>query len=300
MRILINGLPHFAKKLADDLNEFDAKNTYIFIDTYNSAKEKLKFLLLLPFSKKVISFNGVTDASGSLDWVLKFRKKLIMQWMGTDVLLAVERSKSSSIIKKYTDYAIHFADFDLLINELKSVNINASYLDFKYTFPKARLEKYERINVLTYVLQDKQAFYGMEKVCLLAKRFPELTFNVLGVTKSDYETTANINLLGWRDTSEVDQLTQESAIFLRFTEHDGCSLSVIQALGYGAEVLWTFPFPFVHEAKTKEEIFSQFEIILNKINTRNLIPNQEASDYIKAKYNRPGIIKNYLKTIHSL
>ena len=75
MLVLVNGLPLFSKRLVKDLNSLDKNNTYVFADTYYSLWDKIKFFTLLPFSKIVISFNGVSDNSGSLNWVLKFKKK---------------------------------------------------------------------------------------------------------------------------------------------------------------------------------------------------------------------------------
>ncbi|MDP4798113.1 MAG: hypothetical protein NWR50_04550, partial [Crocinitomicaceae bacterium] len=97
MRVLINGLPYFSERFAKDLKEFDKKSSFIFLDTYNSKLAQLKFLFLLPFADCVISFNGVTDNSGSLNYVVKWKKKLILQWMGTDALLAMERFKNKTI-----------------------------------------------------------------------------------------------------------------------------------------------------------------------------------------------------------
>lgn len=76
MRVLINGLPLFAKRLADELQKYDHKSSYIFLDTYNSKWAQLLFFIYLPFSDCVISMNGVTDNSGSLNLVLKWKKKI--------------------------------------------------------------------------------------------------------------------------------------------------------------------------------------------------------------------------------
>ena len=75
MRVLINGLPLFAERLARQLKKYDSNSSFIFLDTYNSKWAQLKFFLLVPFSDCVISMNGVSDNSGSLNLVLKWKKK---------------------------------------------------------------------------------------------------------------------------------------------------------------------------------------------------------------------------------
>ena len=95
--IIIVGLPLFAKKMAKDLGETDRSKIFLACDTYYSLKDKILFFFILPFSSMVISFNGVSDKSGTLEWVLRWKKKLIFQWMGTDALLAMERFKNGYI-----------------------------------------------------------------------------------------------------------------------------------------------------------------------------------------------------------
>jgi len=142
MLVLINGLPLFSKRLADDLNSFDASIRFVFCDTYNSKVQQLKFLALLPFADLVISMNGVTDNSGSLNAVLKLNKKLVMQWQGTDSLLAMERFKNGTIKRDYIDHAIHFVDSSWLFDELTSINLQPQHLPFKFAEEKVAIEKY--------------------------------------------------------------------------------------------------------------------------------------------------------------
>ncbi|HOV11236.1 MAG TPA: hypothetical protein PLL90_05695, partial [Bacteroidales bacterium] len=105
MNIILTGLPLFARRLCEELSSFDQNNKYYFYNTYYSRKDRVRFLLRLPFADRVISLNGVSDRSGSMDWVLRFRKKLVMLWQGTDVMLAKERFETNTILLKYIRYA---------------------------------------------------------------------------------------------------------------------------------------------------------------------------------------------------
>ena len=124
MIVLIVGLPVFSHKLSKDLNSFDKSNRYIALNTYYSWKDKFLFLLILPFSKIIISFNGVTDNSSVLNWSMRFNKKMIMQWQGTDALLAMTRFKEKNILRKYIDYATHFVDSPWQEKEVRSLILN--------------------------------------------------------------------------------------------------------------------------------------------------------------------------------
>ena len=171
MQILINGLPLFGKRLARDLQEAEPDSGFRFYDTYYSKWDQLRFFAALPFADAVISMNGVTDPSGSLDAVLLFRKKLIMQWQGTDALLAVQRNTDATISRKYIQQATHWVDAPWIFQEVESIGLRPEYSGFKYATSVIPREKYETFSVVSYVPQKRQTFYGLETIKVLAMHF---------------------------------------------------------------------------------------------------------------------------------
>jgi glycosyltransferase involved in cell wall biosynthesis len=246
MRVLISGLPLFSKRMADELQKYDPASSYHFFDTYNSKWAQLLFYLYLPFSDIVISMNGVTDNSGSLNLVLKRRKKLILQWQGTDVLIAMERFQKGTIERKYIDYASNFVDSEWLFDEVKSLKVHVEYLYFKSATVQACTEKYERISVVSYVAESRQEFYGMQKIAEIAKVYPEIDFHLYGLKTAEFPTTSNVHFHGWVTPEVFAERLKSTPIFLRLTDHDGFSVSVIEALAYGCEVIMTLPFELTH------------------------------------------------------
>ena len=86
MKVVFTGLPYFTSKFVKDLKSFDKKNTYVFCDTYTSKLDKIKFGIHAINADLVISINGVTSESGALNLALKYKKNILLQWQGTDVL----------------------------------------------------------------------------------------------------------------------------------------------------------------------------------------------------------------------
>jgi hypothetical protein len=301
MRVLISGLPLFSKRLAKDLSIIEPTSRFRFMDTYNSKWAKIKFLLLLPFCDVVISFNGVSDQSGSLDWVLFFRKKLVMQWMGTDLLLAEERMKNCTINRKYIDYATHFHDSVWFGEELKALNISSTRLDFKYgeisTVPVA---KYEAITVLAYIAQTRQAFYGFDETLAAAWAYPEISFNIIGMNHTEDEVPNNMKLLGWQTAEEVNTLMKACGIYIRLTKHDGFSVTLIEALATGAEVIWSYKADNCHYAQTKEELIEKIRLCSKLIEERNYMPNLANIEMIKTDFSKAKITTNYCKKLHDV
>jgi glycosyltransferase involved in cell wall biosynthesis len=300
MQVLINGLPLFSKRLAEELQKFDPESKYIFLDTYNSKWDQLKFFLQIPFSDLVISMNGVTDNSGSLNLVLKWKKKLILQWMGTDALLAMDRYKNKTIERKYIDYSYNFVDSEWLMEEVKSVNLEPEYLHFKSVVVKPNSTIYKRISVMSYVAENRQAFYGMERISKLAKAFPEIDFQLFGLSKSDFPITSNVHLNGWVSADEFENRLRETPIFLRLTEHDGFSVSVIEALGAGCEVIMSLPFDLTYLARNINEAIEGMKKLIEKIEQRGMKPNEEMMETVKMRYNPEILASNYIRKIKEI
>lgn len=300
MRVLINGLPLFGERLAKDLQKFDKHSSYIFFDTYYSKWAKIKFFFHLPFADLVISMNGVTDESGSLNLVMKFRKKLILQWMGTDVLLAIDRFKNKTINTKYVDYSKNFVDADWLRDELLSVKIKSEKLHFKYVEVNSPIQKYNSISIMSYVPQNRQDFYGMDKIIELALIFPNIEFLLFGLDKTDKIIPENIKLFGWVTPNVFNEYLRKTPIFLRLTEHDGFSLAVLEALSFGAEAITSFESDFVHNANTIDEIKDAINTAINAIEKRNFEPNLSVIEILNKEFKKDKIILNYIQKLKEI
>lgn len=300
MLVLINGLPLFSKRLADDLNAFYTSNRFIFCDTYNSKFQQLKFLALLPFADVVISMNGVTDYSGSLNAVLRMKKKLIMQWQGTDSLMALERFKNGTIKRDYIDHASHFVDSPWLFDEVSSIQLKPQHVPFKFAEEKIPIEKFSCISAMTYIADKRQAFYGIHQFKAVAEANPEVEFKLFGVINPEVKLPANVKSFGWVASDVFQKHLRETPIFFRLAEHEGFPVSVIEAMSFGCEVIMTSPYTYSHQAKTNEEVISAFEKVKQLVSSRNLIPNNDLINMVKRDYKRETILSNYIGKIISV
>ena len=300
MRVLINGLPYFSERFAKDLKDFDKESSFIFLDTYNSKLAQLKFLFLLPFADCVISFNGVTDNSGSLNYVVKWKKKLILQWMGTDALLAMQRFKNKTIKRDYIDHAANFVDSIWLKEEVESVQLSTEFVYFKSVEVFPSIEKYDKIAVATYIAQNRQEFYGLNRVIALAKQFPEIEFNIFGMDVSEIELPSNARLHGWVQGAVFKKAIKETPIFLRLTDHDGFSVAVIEALSYGAEVLMSLPYDLTALATNEDQTYLALKNAIQKVESRGMTPNHEQIELIKIRYNRERLVTSYLQKLREI
>lgn len=300
MRVLINGLPYFGKRIAKELNEFDSENQYIFLDTYYSSWDKIRFRLLLPFSGAVFSFNGVSDRSGSLELALNKGKKLLMQWHGTDVSLALERYTDGSIYKKYIDNASHLFSAPWFQEELKEIVPKGVYAPFSYVNAVGNEGQYESISVLSYLAKGRESYYGWNELCAVAHKNPNISFNIVGTDGMGLSAPENIKFLGWISDDEMVKLYRIHPIFVRLCEHDGKAFSVSQAMAAGAEVIWNYKLDNVRTI-TRNEI-ELADAILNaaeSVKTRGMKPNVQAIQYALENLTEEIVMKEYAKIIQS-
>jgi glycosyltransferase involved in cell wall biosynthesis len=301
MFVLVNGLPLFGKNLVKDLNEFDSNNRYIFLNTYYSKIDKILFFILLPFSSLVISFNGVSDFSGALNWAMKWKKKILMQWQGSDVMLAKERFYNGTILMDYINSSTHVTDFEYLKNELEEIGINSKILSFKHLSTNTLNTNYDKISVLSYVGNNNEDLYGFDLIIEAAKVLVDIEFHVIGTNATNYDNLPeNLIVHGWKEKTEVIDLMKKNPIFLRMTKHDGNALSVYEALSLGCEVIWTYPSEFTNRAKNTAELINQILELKNKIEDRKMSPNFLQSAQVLKSFDKKVVISNYVKFINTL
>lgn len=299
MLILVNGLPLFSKNLVRDLNAVDSKNTYIFVDTYYSYWGKIKFAILLPFCKGFISFNGVSTKSGSLDKVLQKNIPLIMYWHGTDVLKALEYKEKGQLYSHYIQKAVHFTDAPWLLEKIKPIVPNIELLPFKTLNVNTPNHDFEKLQVLTYVPQGKETFYGLPWLLEWAKENPSVPVIVIGTDGKDWSTTENVEYTGWISTEKAEELYRNSPIFVRLTQHDGNAFSVTQALAQGATVLWTLP----HEKAVHVTSGDSFKKEMNTLLENQgdlLVRNKETMAYVRHEYDPKRVIPNFVQKIEEV
>jgi len=300
MKILFTGLPYFGKKLVAELKEFDKENSYYFFDTYYSKIDKVKFLFHLITAHKVVSVNGVSSKSGSLDWVVQLRKKIILQWQGSDVLTAKNNSKGRGLNRKYIDYGISFTDAPWLKDELSALNISADILHFKHVQHSNNLSPFTTNDAVSYLAEGKEKFYGIDHLIKLASDFPSIKFHIIGSKGEGFIVPENLIFYGWISKERVNQLLNEHPIFIRLTEHDGYSLSVMEAIANGNYVLWNQLHECVQYVADMKELVSGFAKLIELVNSSGNARNLRNIEWAKTNLNKEKILTEYITKITTI
>ncbi len=300
MKILVNGLPYFSKKFVDDLNAFDSENHYLYLNTYYSLWARIKFFILLPFYDKVISMNGVSSPSGSMDLVLKHKKPLMMIWQGTDVVNALKRQQKKTIERKYITHAKHFA-ISWLAEELKSINVEAEEFSFLWLDSiEEDLKIPKTFAVLTYLGKNREYFYGWEYILAAAKEFKDIIFHVVGTEGEGLESEKNIVFHGWVKKSKMHELFAETSVYVRMTEHDGNAHLIAEALSLGLDVVWTYPHPQGFYAKDKESLKNHLQDLKKRFYEHKGTRNKDNIAWVKDNLKKEVVLSEVLMKIKAI
>lgn len=222
---------------------------------------------------------------------LKLRKRVVVHWIGTDVLRIREDyyKNPRKINAECEDYAVA----PWLKDELNEIGIHSEEipivpLDIDYECDE--MPKNHRI--LTYIPKHRAEFYNYELMKQLAAELPEVKFYVVGNDGADDKSKLqNIEYMGWLDREHMQALIRKSTVLFRYPQHDGLSRMVIEALAAGRRVVYKYHYPYViMPASDKyEDILAALESILEEEPS----VDYEASAYIKSEFSREKMLERY-------
>lgn len=261
------------------------------INRLNWIVRKINYIILLFKSDIVYCVGGIIKHNWVTMLAKLFRKKLIIHWIGTDVLLASQIIQKGKRIPKCN---IQIAGSDMLVKELKQIGIEACQIPivpFKNEFVLQEMPK--KHSVLVYLPEGREEFYGSKILLYLAEKEPNIFFHIVANKGVEYMKRENIIFHGFLGVEEMKKLYEEISILFRYPKHDGLSMMVIEALGYGKHVLYKYKHPFVSTPKSehKEEIYITLKGILDS----SVNINKEGHDFVKNFYSSNNIMKLYEK-----
>ena len=186
----------------------------------------------------------------------------INHWIGTEVLDLVSGEGNFAGRQFIEDIDVHLACAPWIAEELKQIEITARVVPIVSFDRKMELDTPPpRHAVLSYLLQGRSKFYGIEAIAAAAKALPQIPFYIVGNDGRGEVVQDNIIYLGWLNSSEMEDCYRKCSILLRYPLHDGLSMMVVEALGKGKEVVYNHPYAHCHFVRSHEEIIEVLDEI---------------------------------------
>jgi glycosyltransferase involved in cell wall biosynthesis len=294
------GSPHHTEVVSGVLSSLGFERTSL------KEAELLYWIAAIPTAKRL---RYLMNFMSSRD------KKLVIHWIGSDVHnLITPRNlikKSYGIFlglltSSYSDRTLNLAGSSWLQEELETKGIESIVLPVttispsNYTYPDR--DSTRETDVLTYTQKRRFDFYGSDTILDLARELPEYRFKFLfGDVENlrELPTTRleNVTFLPRITFEEMKETYLDSKCFLRIPLHDGLSLSILEALYFKMQAIWSYSFPHVVtvDKDDKEEIRDELRSILE-----GFTENESGHDYVIKEYSKSRITERYERIMPKL
>jgi hypothetical protein len=242
---------------------------------------------------------------------------IINHWVGSDVTVEIESTQKHGIyriqnfIEKFIyDWKmkkgglINLAEAPWLIDELSKININATYLPLttidEHKLKPVDIHHVKDIDFLSYVLFHRFDFYGGDKIVELAHRWQNYSFLIICADIQEIpqdfieKMPKNLTISPRVDRSTVLGFYQRSKFFIRYTQHDGMPLSILEALYYNLQVLWTYDFPYTQKIETQEKLSDSISTLV-----KNWYPNENGHAYVLENFSVEKWKADFLEIIQN-
>jgi glycosyltransferase involved in cell wall biosynthesis len=295
MKIILIGLPYFAKNIAENLKEIDRSNAYNAIEPCTGVLQKLIYFWSIITADVIYQIGGSHVTGGALRLAMSLNKKIIMHWVGTDVLNLTAAFRKGEVDAELIKRSTHLCEVDWMQKELARVNIFADIVQIACFGKEIQLpSKFpDYFSILTYVGKGREIFYGIDKFITLARLFPEIEIRIAGISTYSEALPANIRLLGWVDDMEEEY--RNCVLYLRLPEHDGLAFSVLEAMASGRYVGYINEFFGTQKIENEAELVKFVKLLLSKFNMNNLKINQSGYDFVVNNYSKNKVINRLVK-----
>jgi hypothetical protein len=220
---------------------------------------------------------------------LFFRKRIVIFWIGTDVL-ELQKIDQDLLTKYKHPRVTHFAITTEIICELADLGIKSELLEIvsDQVFPREQYSLPDKPGILSYWSNQRKEFYGGDIVIQLANMFPHIQFYILGDTDHDHSKLPNICHINYIE--DIDDLYKKISILIRITKHDGLPSMILELLARGRWVIWSKNFP----GTVKATNFKEARLALIKLlNEKGL--NKTGIAYVRDNYSTNILKERALK-----
>jgi len=297
LRVIVTGLPYFSKHIHSKLKKHCRGDQFFLLNTYYSYWDRFLYLVLLPFTDVVYSINGVTHGSKVIDLAIRFKKRIVFHWAGSDVMYARKAFENKIAVREYIEKSTHLACSPWFVDELATMNIPARFIPLNTAIPGQGREfpMPDIFSILTYIPQNEEKFYGLEHIIQLARRFPEIPIRIAGMATYPRLLPDNITLLGW--IRNMPEEICRNTVCVRMPEHDGLSFFVIESLVNQRYVIYNQRFdPCIYASDDQSLQEKVFELKL-KSERHELVSNLEGMEYVLKNFNETDIVQNIYRVL---
>jgi len=182
------------------------------------------------------------------------KRKIVMHWIGSDVLDEQIKGSPSAVDPWILENVEHWAVSDWLVREVATLGVNCRLVPLPSpSVPEHPSSLPSRFCVLVYMPAiTRGALYGLDRILEVARELPHIPFELVGLLEGAIENPP-LNLGVHGRIPELLEFFQRATVIWRPVRHDGLSWMVLEALGHGRHVLWSYAFPGCTQVRSVAE-----------------------------------------------
>jgi len=220
------------------------------------------------------------------------RKKIVMHWVGSDAVEQHKEAAEGSADPWIRQAIHHWSDSEWIQREVGALGISSDLIPLPSPrIPDSPIPLPEKFCVLVYVPSvERFALYGLDSILEVARHLPQIQFELVGLRDGPVpDPPANIRF--HKRIPHLKDFYSNASVVWRPARHDGLSWMVLESLGYGRHVLWTYPFPGCLLAKSSTDA-KQHILRLYELHQQNQLQlNQAGVSFIANGEYRPACFK---------
>jgi hypothetical protein len=298
-RIAVVGLPFFGRKVAAELRKAGLRARFVERGQ-RSVPATARMLRALAQADLVYGIGVSATRNSPMDLLLRARKRVLIHWVGTDVLHAAEAQRLGRLSPRVARGASHWADAPWLVEELSAIGISAE--EHLLPTPVALGEPLPlppEFRVLLYFPPHAHAAYDMDGTFEAVRALPDVPFTLVG----GVTPPAQLPNLCDRGTVSFDGMRSvyaECSVFLRLVHHDGMSHTVLEALSLGRHVLWSYPLSGVRRVTDTASAVQAITQLRSEHEAGTLAWNQAGAAIVRQRYQHQTVLQSARRRISEL
>ncbi|HTW25380.1 MAG TPA: hypothetical protein VMD78_17385, partial [Candidatus Baltobacteraceae bacterium] len=192
----------------------------------------------------------------------------------------------------------HWAESDWMAREVGNLGVPCEVVPFPSPrVPESPSPLPEEFNVLVYMpTVERGELYGLDRILQVARELPGVSFDLVGLLDGPIpDAPSNLRIHG--RIPNLAEFYRRSTVVWRPVRHDGISWMVLESLGHGRHVLWTYPFPGCIQVQGASDARDYIARLYELHQLRLLGINEKGVRYIASSGYHPRFLK---RRVHSL
>jgi hypothetical protein len=301
--VLVLGIPYFARLLGGVLEARGWEADY----APHPGRDLLGWIGLLPRlwrADVLYHISSRVDRRSPQAFLSRvWRKPLVIHWVGTDVLVALDEHRRGNTSHGLLSRAVHWCDAPWLAEELAEMGVQADYqplpiVGMADVAPPLPAE----FRALLYLPADPAArrVFDTETLLRLPRELPEIEFILIPSPANSLPgpLPPNVETHGWEH--DMDAVYRRVTVLVRLTSHDGTSFMSIEAMSRGRYVIWTYPMTGVIQADGLPAVVAVLRDLSERHKRAELPLNEEGMRFARENFDSDQIAAEIDRRLRAL